>query len=407
MPKPRSSALETATARARLPVQRRPHYVRVSPSIFLGYRRTSNGTGTWSVRCTADGTDWLKKIALADDLEPATPPAVMTFWQAMEAARAIARRETADKPRTVSEALERYRADLERRGGDAYNAKRAHYHMTPALAAKLVASLTVDDLAQWRDSLAAKGLAGSTVNRTRSCLRAALELAAEGDSRIRNAHVFKAGLKGVADAGTARNVILDDATVRRFVAAAYAQNHALGVLADVMSVTGARPGQLARLICTDLKDGPAPKLTMPKSAKGGSEKREARKAERYTVPITRALAAALRNEAAGRDNDAVLLRQADGSPWGDDPHASYRRDVIEVVKAIGLDPEEVSLYALRHSSIVRMLVKNVPIRIVAALHDTSVQQIEKNYSRFISDHVDEISRAALLEPEPGPLRLVS
>ena len=59
-------------------------------------------------------------------------------------------------------------------------------------------------------------------------------------------------------------------------------------------------------------------------------------------------------------------------------------------------------YALRHSSIVRMLLKNVPIRIVAALHDTSVTMIEKNYSRFITEHSDEVSRVALLDQPAAP-----
>jgi hypothetical protein len=57
------------------------------------------------------------------------------------------------------------------------------------------------------------------------------------------------------------------------------------------------------------------------------------------------------------------------------------------------------MYALRHSSIVRMLLRNIPIRLIAALHNTSVGQIERNYSRHITEHdSDAISRRALLEP---------
>ena len=63
--------------------------------------------------------------------------------------------------------------------------------------------------------------------------------------------------------------------------------------------------------------------------------------------------------------------QSDGSPWGDNPGQRYHRDVNKVVTAIGLDPDEVTMYALRHSSIVRMLLKHVPIRLVASLHNTS------------------------------------
>jgi hypothetical protein len=38
-------------------------------------------------------------------------------------------------------------------------------------------------------------------------------------------------------------------------------------------------------------------------------------------------------------------------------------------------------YALRHSSIVRGIRANLPIRLIAALHDTSVTMIERHYSR--------------------------
>jgi hypothetical protein len=80
--------------------------------------------------------------------------------------------------------------------------------------------------------------------------------------------------------------------------------------------------------------------------------------------------------------------------------------VDKVVTAIGLDPADVTMYCLRHSSIVRMLLQNVPIRLVASLHNTSVAMIERHYSKYITEHSDDISRAALLRHEP-PLRLVA
>jgi hypothetical protein len=78
----------------------------------------------------------------------------------------------------------------------------------------------------------------------------------------------------------------------------------------------------------------------------------------------------------------------------------YRRRSIRVAAA-GLDPDTVTAYALRHSSIVRALLLNIPIRIVASGHDTSVAMIESNYSRHISQHSDELSRRALLQDAPA------
>ena len=49
-----------------------------------------------------------------------------------------------------------------------------------------------------------------------------------------------------------------------------------------------------------------------------------------------------------------------------------------------------------------MLLRNVPIRLVASLHNTSVAMIEKHYSKYITEHsIDDIARIGLLlEPFP-------
>jgi hypothetical protein len=49
-----------------------------------------------------------------------------------------------------------------------------------------------------------------------------------------------------------------------------------------------------------------------------------------------------------------------------------------------------------------MLLKNIPIRLAASLHNTSVAMIEKHYSRYITEHsIDDITRTGLLS-EPAP-----
>jgi integrase len=160
-------------------------------------------------------------------------------------------------------------------------------------------------------------------------------------------------------------------------------------------VTGARPSQAVRLRVLDLQDGDRPKLMMPKSAKGGGRNRSARKLQTYSVPITPALAAKLK-AARGREPDAPLLLRGDGQPWSESPSNDYRDDVRAIVAEIGLDPEAVTIYALRHSSIVRQLLANTPIRIIAAVHNTSVTEIERTYSAHIAEYSDEISRNGLL-----------
>jgi hypothetical protein len=48
---------------------------------------------------------------------------------------------------------------------------------------------------------------------------------------------------------------------------------------------------------------------------------------------------------------------------------------------------------------VRDLLANVPVRIVATKHDTSIPMIERNYSKYIADHADVLSRRAMLDPD--------
>ena len=152
------------------------------------------------------------------------------------------------------------------------------------------------------------------------CLCAALEQAALHDKRIQNRDAWEIGLAGLPNAQEARNVILSDDKVREFVATAYGLDQQFGLLTDTLAITGARPSQAVRLRVEDLHDHPVrPKLMMPKSAKGGGRNRSEKKTERYSVPITVQLAARLRAAAKGRADDAPLLLQSDGSPWGEIP----------------------------------------------------------------------------------------
>jgi len=402
------SALESRSARLRLKVRRRPY---AGPSLARGislmYRRNRTN-GTWVLKATGGhGAYWTKGFALADDFEDSDGKAVLTFYEAQDAAKRLARGEdgSADTgPITVDGALKDYRHDLETRNANPYNAESPRVHLTNVLLAKPVQLLNAHELKKWRDGLLGN-LAPATVNRVCRCLFAALELARHHDERIQNRQAWEVGLAGLPDAQEARNVILSDSNVRDFVSAAYAHDNKLGLLVDVLAVTGARPSQVVRLRVEALHHHPLrPKLLMPKSAKGGGRNRSQKRNERYSVPITVQLAAKLRASAAGRAEHAPLLTQCDGSAWGDDPAQRYHRHIDKIVVEIRLDPAVVTIYALRHSSIVRMLLQNVPIRLVASLHNTSVNMIERTYSKHIVEHSDDISRKALLQHEsPAPL----
>ncbi|MBR1151714.1 site-specific integrase [Bradyrhizobium sp. JYMT SZCCT0428] len=401
--KHRDSSLESRTARLKLAVRRKPYS---GPSLARGvallYRR-NRGNGSWVLKASdGHGKYWTKAIGQSDDFDESNGSTILTFFEAQDQAKKLARGDdgsTGSAPITVDTALKDYRRDLEARAANPYNADWPRLHLTSVLLAKPVALLTATELKKWRDGLLG-AMAPSTINRLCGCLCAALEQASQHDKRIQNRNAWEIGLAGLPDAQEVRNVIISDDKVREFVGSAYGLDHEFGLLTDTLAITGARPSQAARLRVEDLHDHPVrPKLAMPKSGKGGSRSRSAKKAERYSVPITVQLAAKLKAAAKGRADNEPLLLQSDGSPWGDNPGQAYHRRVDKVVTAIGL-PSEVTMYALRHSSIVRALLLNVPIRLVASLHNTSVAMIERTYSKYITEHTDDISRKALLQHEP-------
>ena len=150
----RSAQLETRSARLKLPVAKKPVFLRIGPRIGLGYRRNQT-TGTWVAR-VADGRggNWTKAIGAADDFEDADGSHILDFWQAQEKARVLGRDDRgADtaRPVTVGEALAAYEADLRTRGGESSNAVRVRIHLSPGLRDKTVALLAVRDLRRWRD----------------------------------------------------------------------------------------------------------------------------------------------------------------------------------------------------------------------------------------------------------------
>lgn len=378
----RSSFLENRTVRLKLATRKKPYTALIAPGIFLAYRRNT-GPGTWSVKCHG----WLKRFGLADDHEDANGESVMSYWQALERAKMLARagEGNTEQPISVAETINAYEADLDTRGGRKYNATQLRLHLTDALKSKAVALLTERELRDWRAGLVKAGLKPSSADRIGRSLKAALALAARNDKRITNAAAWKNGLRKLPDSEVARNVILPDQTVAALVTGSYDEDRDFGLLIDVLAETGARESQVFKLTPADLQDHlNAARLMMPTSRKGKN-----RKIEYRPLPISTRLAKALRKQVAGRAGHDSMFDKM----WN--LATSFR----PVVESLGLGPE-VTPYALRHCSIVRHLLKGVPTRVVAAHHDTSVAMIEKNYSRYIiGDPSESLTRAALLDLE--------
>jgi integrase len=394
----RDPRLENRTARLALPVRKNPYSVRVGLGVRLAYRR-NRSDGVWSVICAdGAGSSWLKRFALADDYQDADGTRVMDYWQAQRTARGLARSgkgaaEEGGRPLTIAEAVNRYEADLIARGADPANARRLRFDITPSFGSRVVAMMGPSDFRAWRDAMIARGVKPVTARRQAKSLAAALSLAASMDERIGNRAAWVTGLGGLRDAeASPRNVVVSEADIRRIVDAAHALDEAFGLFVETAATTGGRPVQLGRANVADLQPD---RLMMPSSKKGSGEKR----ITRVGVPLPAGLARRLAKTAEGRSPDAPLLPQADGQRRG----RQHGYTFAKAVRAAGLDPKVITIYALRHSYITRALLGNVPIRLIAAQCDTSVPMIERAYSAYIAGHGDAIARKALIDFDIEPV----
>jgi hypothetical protein len=255
--KMRSPDLETRTARLKLAVRKKPYTVSIARGIRLAYRRNQGG-GVWSV-LKADGASgsWLQRFALADDHEDANGSTVMTFWEATDVARKLARGDAGigevegGRPASVAEAIAAYERDLKARGGAKKNASVLSFHLPPALMSKPVSLLTAREVRAFRDSLLDKALKRSSVNRFMTAFKACLTLAAEDDERITNRRAWK--ISALRDTSNPRNAILTERQRRDVVKAGYATGgDRFGTLNETLAATGVRPVQARRLTVADL-----------------------------------------------------------------------------------------------------------------------------------------------------------
>src|SRR5262249_60063946 len=132
--RPRAARLEPRPARLKLPVRRKPHdFTTISPGIALGYRRCASA-GRWVVK-VADGHGgyWTKALGLADDFEDADDEHVLTWWQAQDKARALARGQDSHsgRPGTLAQAPPDYEKDLIARTPSPPNARPRRALPTP------------------------------------------------------------------------------------------------------------------------------------------------------------------------------------------------------------------------------------------------------------------------------------
>ena len=257
-----------------MPIQKKPHWLRLGPGLSLGYRRNA-GAGTWSIRAAdGRGDEWLKKFAIADDYEPADGKRVLNYSQAIEARadsscaatfRTRARRRPS-RPRSRLTATTSRRAAPTRTTpvGRSSTCRRR-------CSTKPVTLIDAHEWRKWRDSLIADLTPGRRQSGDRRGLRGA---AIWPPLTIRASPAIGPGRSACRAFPTPTGPATSSCPTTRseqLVDAAYAAGDRFGLFVETLATTGARPSQASRIEVGDLRlDNPAePKLMVPRSAKGG------------------------------------------------------------------------------------------------------------------------------------------
>lgn len=415
--------LQDRAARARLKPRHHPYWRSISDGRHVGYYRGRQG-GSWIARCRSpDDRDYVTRpLGSADDAVNADGETILDWKQALDAALAWFKKVEAPgfleaENLTVRTAVDEYSTmrdarDSARKGrpvrSDGRSRLTRYVKVDEELAGKRLNELTEADLKAWRQRI--PGLKVLTRQRLANDLKAALNYCYQAHRRsLPNDFpvTVKFGLKSDEcfwEHGETRardNQILEDGQVREIVR--LAQEHdedgdfALVVL--LLAATGARFSQLRRMTVADVQLDRS-RLLIPTSFKG-----KGRSPDLIKVPVGPDVLMVLRPAILGRKASEPLLqkwryKQVDAIKWVRDYRGPWKsaaemtRDWRVVVGNAGLDG--VIPYALRHSSIVRGIRANLPIRLVAAVHDTSVTMIERHYSRWITEGLEEMAARAVI-----------
>jgi integrase len=439
--------LDTRAAREKLKPRGKPYWRLIERGLHLGYRRLKGKAGTWCLRhYLGEQAYGVEAIGAADDLSDADGMVILDYWQAVEKARQrmVERASEANGTGdvlTVRTAIDAYitmrdaregrrqgravRSDAHRLAlyviGREQRGNRAAIKPTK-LADVPLPALTETDLSNWRNQL--PDMTEASKRRTISDLKAALNAAYEKNRKRLDAtlpatirHALKAQQHDDDDEAeplARENQILADAEVTKLLRAAReidAEKEWDGDLYRmvlVLAATGARFSQVRRLKVGDFQREKK-RIMMPPSRKGKGKKKNFE-----SLPVGPDVLDALQSVVTGRPKNAPLLEHwrrqptagGNGGPQWERAERGAWQSPSELKRAWRAIRERAKMpetipYALRHSSIVRGIKANLPLRLVAALHDTSVVMIERHYSKWITHGLEELAAKAVVPLAPS------
>lgn len=367
--------LSRVKERETLPVRREPHWQRIRPGCFLGYRPSSRGgAGTWIARGYDEETRGYKLKALGDF---GNRPPNERFATAKKEAEGFAEivesgGHSAIEVDTVEDACRAYA----KRKPEAEGRFKRHVYLDAIGKVKLT-KLRRRHLREWRERLEQTGLSPSSINREMVPLRAALNaLLAAGPPNTEAD--WQEPLRPIQNADRQRTLRLDRKQRRALLDAIDAE---AAPFVTALCLVPLRPGALANLNAADF-DKRTRELTVGRDKNG--------KPRRIVLPTN---AAALFAKAT-KDKlpSAPMFARANGGRWYKE---RWRHPISDAARAARL-PMGTCAYTLRHSVISELVEAGLPILTVAQISGTSVQMIERHYGHLnAAAAVDALAGLAL------------
>jgi integrase len=364
----KGSDFESANARLKLKMTHHPYWVNVAQGVAVGYRRGPKAS-TWHVRFheglnrTGNGSRYtLRDLGAADDYRDANGETVLTYFQACEKARELAKErdrklglgiaEEITVGKAADHYLEWFRAH--RKGVD--TAERIiEAFIRPAFGDKRVADLKKSAIASWLNGLAAAPARKRTKVGKKQAFRAAPKTEDERRARRATANrtlaVFKAMLNKAADDEliAPRGVWVDvkpfklaDKPVERFLTTAETQRLLNASPVDLRALvrgallTGCRYSELANMRVAD--------VTIEDNG-GRVYVREAKSSKPRFIPLSPEGRSFFGDGIKGKTGNALVFTRADGSQWGRNHSV---RPLAAACKSGKIAPG-VSFHELRHT----------------------------------------------------------
>lgn len=376
--------IDRVDVRAKLPIQRNPHWARLSEGRYLGFRRMNRGTpGTWIARAYLSDQKY-KFESLGDFVET---PEGERYDKAKQAAEKWFQHQHLDlggstEPQSVKAACEAYVEKLrldrsERAAKDVEGFFRRLVYSDPIAKVQL-SKLTKPHMSAWRTRLLERNEDHSSFNRNVTPLRAALNLAHE-EGKASTDQAWLKALKPFKSAGKRRELYLDRVKRGKLVEKMSDEARPFFRTLNMMPM---RPGEVAVLRVEHLK-AQQRALEIPTG-----------KTKSRAIPLTGEALAHFKACAKGKLPSAWLVSRADGSQWKKE---AWRDEIKDAARKAKL-PRATVAYSLRHSVITDLIkgdadrgVPPLDIFTCAAIAGTSVVMLEKHYGHLQQEH----ARAAL------------